>query len=79
MCGARSKRNFQPQISNFTIKFVGGKYLLFGNWLKTENYYRKMEGNGKLAVPADVARKERKYSTYSKIFLFRPTKMLMSQ
>jgi hypothetical protein len=38
-----------------------------------------MDQNGKLAVPADAARKERKYSTYSKIFLFRLLKMLMSQ
>jgi hypothetical protein len=79
MCGARPKRKFQPQIPNFSIKFLRIKILLFGNWLKTENYYRKMEQNGKLAVPADAARKERKYSTYSKIFLFQPTKMLMSQ
>jgi hypothetical protein len=79
MCGARPKRNFQPQIPNFSIKFVRSKILLFGNWLTAENYYKKMQENGKLAVPADAARKERKYSTYSKIFLFRQTKMLMSQ
>jgi outer membrane protein assembly factor BamD (BamD/ComL family) len=79
MCGARPKRNFQPQIPNSSIKFVGSKILLFGNWLTAENYYRKMENNGKVAVQAEAGRKDRKYSTYSKNFLFRPTKMLISQ